>query len=382
MPHFIAKKIDFKPFPFIDSEYEFLGEYFSEKNPKESLIEVKYLNYHFFIKKIIRKNDILIKAEKITKPNPIGILKQALRILSKQSLVILHNLNNDKIRQISNSPFYIGAENISKLVLKNYNIEVGFGSGRHLLKVAQEYPLKLHIGLEIHTPSIEQVIRQIELLNLKNLYILNMDTRIFLEMLPSNQCENIFIHFPVPWNKKPHRRVLSEKFLLEALRVLKKNGVLDFRTDDEIYFEDVLKLGLKNSQISMQVNKNIDTNIVSKYEARWLKQEKNIFDIKIFSQEDNKDKKIEYDFKIDFFCGNLNNTKIIQKDIFLHIWDIFISKEKILVGVSMGDFDWPINKIIVLDKKTQEAYYFNSPPFLTQGNIKAHEELLKLWKAK
>jgi len=33
--------------------------------------------------------------------------------------------------------------------------------------------------------------------------ILDYDARVFLEFLPSNSAKQIFVHFPVPWDKNP-----------------------------------------------------------------------------------------------------------------------------------------------------------------------------------
>ena len=90
------------------------------------------------------------------------------------------------------------------------------------------------------------------------------------------------MHFPVPWNKKPHRRVFCKAFLQESLRVLDDNGLLHLRSDDEIYFRDALNLALSYKHINLQVQKNHKNAIVSKYEARWERQNKDIFDLKIF----------------------------------------------------------------------------------------------------
>ena len=86
-------------------------------------------------------------------------------------------------------------------------------TGIYLLHQAKKNPDTLFIGLEIHTPSAQQVLKQIELQNLDNIWVVNYDARLFLEMLPSNICSQIFVHFPVPWDKKPHRRVISKSFL-------------------------------------------------------------------------------------------------------------------------------------------------------------------------
>jgi len=50
---------------------------------------------------------------------------------------------------------------------------VGFGSGRHLLHQAINNPDILFIGIEIHFPSIEQVLKQI---TIKNLHVVSVDS--------------------------------------------------------------------------------------------------------------------------------------------------------------------------------------------------------------
>lgn len=54
------------------------------------------------------------------------------------------------------------------------------------------------------------------------------------------------MYFFVLWNEKKYCWVLSEKFLNEVLRVLKFRGFLELCIDDSFYFEDSLKLVLKN----------------------------------------------------------------------------------------------------------------------------------------
>jgi len=51
-----------------------------------------------------------------------------------------------------------------------------------------------------------------------------------MELIPSNIVGKVYVHFPVPWDKKPHRRVISTSFIEESRRVLKVGGQLELRT--------------------------------------------------------------------------------------------------------------------------------------------------------
>ncbi|MGL2859305.1 tRNA (guanosine(46)-N7)-methyltransferase TrmB, partial [Helicobacter pylori] len=257
--------------------------------------------------------------------------------------------------------------------------EIGFGSGRHLIELAKNNPTKTCLGIEIHTPSIAQALKQIELLDLKNLHILQGDGRLVLESMPNHRCEKIFVHFPVPWNDKKHRRVLSEKFLNEALRVLKPRGFLELRTDDSLYFEDSLKLALKNFQCEVEIKKNAQIPVISKYEARWNKLKKDIYDLRIYSLELNETPFDDhaFDFSFDTITIDkesvgaiLKTPKIIQEGYFVHVCNIYENKGDFLVELSMGDFDWPVRLFVLLAEN--QIFYLNKSPLKTLNNHKAH----------
>ena len=150
---------------------------------------MKSLPDEFFLRKVERpsKNNSIIKCEKSSKAQPTGIIKNAIKTLMEQQSnqhLITHNLNNNSPRQNLQSPFFKSVKYFLDFSQKCL-IEVGFGSGRHLLHLAKSNPHLICIGIEIHSPFIEQILRQIELLGLKNLYIIHTDARILLEILPS-----------------------------------------------------------------------------------------------------------------------------------------------------------------------------------------------------
>lgn len=395
MPHLLVQNFSIGKLPLVGDDCEILDEFFSLKNSRESLLFARHQGEEFFIRKIQRNQAQLLKAEKITKPNPVGILKNTLRFLAQkavqnQATILSSNLGDDMMRQKNQSLFFLKEKNFANLFFKNFFLEIGFGSGRHLLDLAKQNPHKIYIGIEIHTPSIEQILRQIQLQKLQNLYIACIDARILLETLPPNKCKGIYMHFPVPWNNKPHRRVMSQKFLLDALRVLKTNAFFEMRSDDEKYFRDSFEIALACDTARIEIIKNLSTCVVSKYEARWQKQGKNIFNFRIFSlANNNKGKKIKYNFIFNFKdfahlsdklfdLGRLTRVpKVIGENFFVQICEVFQSKSgDFVLVVSFGNFNRPVNKIIVFSKI--KAGYFNSDPLPTQDNIKAHKALFKI----
>lgn len=391
MPHFLSSHITLPSLPYQEGDYTFVYEATHYVHPLQSLILVRYKNEEFLLRKAKRphKQNWILKCEKSTQSLSTGHIKNALKILcSLQEGVISHNLNNNTPRQNLHSPFLKKMDFFLSFE-QECLIEIGFGSGRHLLHLAQNNPELICIGVEIHTPSIEQILRQIELLELKNLYIINCDARILLEILPSGIVHSLFVHFPVPWNKKPHRRVFSKPFLNQAMRVLRPKGFLHLRSDDEIYFQDALQLAIALDSVHFKVRKNHPDVITSKYEARWEREQKNIYDLLIFQtdcmpQRDQKPKNAQKNLHFDkILRKNLDNYahfpyKKIEQDWFLHIDALYRTQDVYVLALYFGDFNQPQSKFLHIDLDSQRTYYIGGDPIPTQATIKAHQHLMQI----
>jgi tRNA (guanine-N7-)-methyltransferase len=244
MPHIVIDKIKDINYPKKIDEVEFLFQ-------AENLIGVKTDNAQFLIKILKKDKGYLVKYDKITRPI-ISEIKKAYIAFTKlhNANIIFENINGIKEKLPDKNLINI-TDDLSNIDI----IEVGFGSGRHLLYLAKENPDKTILGIEIHKPSIEQVLKRLNLENIKNVKILNHDARIILSKIPSNKLTAIYVHFPVPWDKKPHRRVINKDFINESIRTLKKNGFLHLRTDSENYFNYSLNEFLNFKEIELNIKK-------------------------------------------------------------------------------------------------------------------------------
>ena len=407
MPHFIARKrLESSASKLDSSPYAY--KLYSIRSSSVSLIAMPYVyqNKHrfCFVYEIWRANDVLLKGVKSLRPIPSGLLKNALQALSKHYDVLQENLAHTALKQDIDSPFLLSEGEMVGLLESSQDtysqvfVEIGFGSGRHIVHLAKEHRDALVIGLEIHTPSVEQVLRQIEILGLENLYISCLDARQFLHAAISDSVEQMFIHFPVPWNSAKKRRVLNGVLLQEIMRVLKQAGSLEFRTDDREYFEDVLALAQDNQYASSTHMINAKQPITSKYEARWLAQEKDIFTITITpnaktSPRDSHEIGQKYAFGFDKKLVKSILAKA-SSDCFAHLWekrrfaqgflcvyDAFISKtqDRVAFLVHFGDFQYPCTRLVVLERiEIADAFeyqgqYFPEPPLQNQANAQAHE---------
>nr|WP_207202688.1 tRNA (guanosine(46)-N7)-methyltransferase TrmB [Campylobacter jejuni] len=360
------------------------------KNDNVSLIYTKVQEESFFLQIKKAQNGFVIKGDKHTKPSKIGYLQKALKIFKEGFCEDIINeafgLKNNAL--IEKTPFIVDNfdELLSKLQGKIY-IEIGFGSGRHLLYQAKENPNVLILGVEIYNPALTQVAKLAKAQNVNNILLIQSDARLLLSVLKSKSVEKIFLHFPVPWDKKPHRRVIGKDFCKECARVLTQNGRFELRTDSFEYFNFTLEQFLTFPVPKFSLRKNENLEISSKYEDRWKKQEKNIYDLWVwnfnqecrnyelnefnlssveFSKEDLK--KIEQNFK---------NITIKKDDFFLHFESIYKQDENLLLKVAFGAFNKPEHCYLHLDKTIDFAF---KEPFKIQENIKAINELKEILK--
>jgi len=383
MPHITVKPFDtsvIKEDRYLNTQLLFKA---NDLDSSDEIIGVEVENEKFLLCLKKSKQNWLLKYDKVTRPIDVNLVKQAIGDIS-QSLkldIVNSNINIRKTQTKLANQYEKSIEDFINVEFPfdTVSIEVGFGSGKHLLYQALNNPNRLFIGIEIHTPSAQQVLRQIELQSIKNIWVVNYDARLLLEMMPSNSCSNIFVHFPVPWDKKPHRRVISPSFLDESMRVLKKNGRLELRTDSYKYFWYSLDvfLGENVSKSSLEIRKNESLEVTSKYEARWLKQEKDIYDVFVTSLQNSPKRDFDFDFSFDnIVYKNKVLDKITKKPIlfdgfFFHFERVYrVSQSAILLKLTLGSFDRPEQKYIWMDNSM--SYYFGSPPVKTLTNYKAH----------
>ncbi len=283
MPNAHVKKSVLLDFPYDYDDFTFA---FKAESKYDALILVRHKNEKFFLCVVDKGDKFLIKADKLTRPTNVKILQDAMQTFIKGNnlSIISSNIYSKKNHLKTKSKFLKNIKDFTEFSPNSeMEIEIGFGSGRHLLHLAKQNPQKTYLGIEIHKPSIEQLLKQCQLQNIQNITVLDYDARIVLEVLSSNSVDKIYVHFPVPWDKKPHRRVISKDFLEVAMRVLKKGGKLELRTDSENYFKYSCELFLSLNRCEFSVKKNSNLEISSKYDDRWRKMQKNIYDLHLIN---------------------------------------------------------------------------------------------------
>jgi len=387
MPHLHIKEFKEITLPVEQDGVRFNFIAKNANHSDERLISTTVEGEDFFLLAKVEEKRSLLKTDKLTRPASIHNVHRALLAYAKMAGLEIIASNVPETKQ----NVYLQEETALKKIEffansfptdKEVRIEVGFGSGRHLLHQAANNPDILFIGIEIHRPSIEQVLKQSVIQKLDNLLVLDYDARLFMELVPSNLVGAIYVHFPVPWDKKPHRRVISTAFIKEARRVLKVGGTLELRTDSEKYYAYSYETFIAFNKITLQINKNRDIAVSSKYEDRWKKMQKNIYDVTMINDEYSEALCVVGNFV--FEKSNITEEEILElhdktfrfEGGFIHVERVYKIKDGMMLRISMGSFDRPEHLYVLI--KGSEVEYYPQAPLQSRSNLKAHQELVRI----
>src|SRR5262245_47765673 len=121
-------------------------------------------------------------------------------------------------------------------------LEIGFGSGEHLIWQAEHHRHVGFIGAEPFINGVASLLGKIETLALNTIRIRDGDARDVLAWLPPRSISRIFLLFPDPWPKRRHhkRRLISPEAVTDLARVLTGGGELRFASDDGDYVGEAL----------------------------------------------------------------------------------------------------------------------------------------------
>jgi len=134
-------------------------------------------------------------------------------------------------------------------------LEIGFGSGEHLVHQAEQNPDVGFIGAEPFINGISKFLRDHQARGLDNVRVLGDDVRPLLARLPDACLDRVFLLFPDPWPKARHwkRRFINTWNLDELGRVMKDGAELRVASDDRTYIRWTLRVAPVHPLFTWQV---------------------------------------------------------------------------------------------------------------------------------
>jgi tRNA (guanine-N7-)-methyltransferase len=124
-------------------------------------------------------------------------------------------------------------------------LEIGFGNGEHLARLAQAHPERDYLGIEVHRPGVGHLLMLAQTQDLTNIRVSDHDAvEVLNHQLPPESLDEVLVLFPDPWHKKRHhkRRLIQPPFVELVASRLKTGGVFRLATDWEEYATQMLEV--------------------------------------------------------------------------------------------------------------------------------------------
>jgi tRNA (guanine-N7-)-methyltransferase len=124
-------------------------------------------------------------------------------------------------------------------------LEIGFGMGDTTAHIARAMPEKDFIGVEVHTPGVGSLLKQIGEQDIHNLRLIQHDAvEVLRDMIPDGSLAGVHVFFPDPWHKARHnkRRLIQGPFVRHLAEKLAPGGYIHCATDWEDYAVQMLEV--------------------------------------------------------------------------------------------------------------------------------------------
>ena len=166
------------------------------------------------------------------------------------------------------------------------HIEVGMGKGRFLMDMAVLHPEINYVGIEMYDSVLLRAVQKREKLEteIKNLFFIRMDARQLPEVFAEGEVDRIYLNFSDPWppNRQRKRRLTWRAYLEVYDEILRQQGDLCFKTDNQRFFEwslqEICQFGWLLQNISLDLhNSDFEGNVMTEYEEKFSSEGSRIY---------------------------------------------------------------------------------------------------------
>ncbi|WP_165005429.1 MULTISPECIES: tRNA (guanosine(46)-N7)-methyltransferase TrmB [unclassified Enterococcus] len=178
------------------------------------------------------------------------------------------------------------------------HIEIGMGKGQFITGMAKAHPEINYIGVEMQVSVVSIALDKLIECPLPNLKLLHVDGSALTEYFADSEIDQIYLNFSDPWPKKRHekRRLTYKTFLAVDEQILRPEGEIHFKTDNQGLFEYSLasfsQYGLILQQVWLDLHQSdFEGNIMTEYEEKFSSRGQRIYRVEAKFPDKTKKKK-------------------------------------------------------------------------------------------
>ena len=175
-------------------------------------------------------------------------------------------------------------------------LEIGTGLGSFIRESSLKNGDVSYIGLEINTTVLYKAVNRYTALLAeqglspeplgRNLRFIRSDARFLPDYFAEGEIDRIYLNFSDPWpkEKSANKRLTSPVFLKHYEHILKQDGTIEFKTDNEGLFdyslESIPQAGWELTAVTRDLHADpvlSEGNIMTEYEAKFSAKGNRIF---------------------------------------------------------------------------------------------------------
>jgi len=165
------------------------------------------------------------------------------------------------------------------------HVEIGCGKGKFITTMAERHPEINFLAVELQAEVILRALQRTEGREIPNLVFVQHNAAMLTDLFAPGEVSLIYLNFSDPWPKKRHakRRLTYPSFLAIYRQVLKPDGEIHMKTDNEKLFEFSLNqfaaegFQLRNITFDLHNSPFAADNVMTEYEERFTAKGQRIY---------------------------------------------------------------------------------------------------------
>lgn len=165
------------------------------------------------------------------------------------------------------------------------HVEIGCGKGRFINTLAAQHPDINFIAVELKAEVVLRAVQRTEYREIPNLAFVQYNAAMLTDLFADHEITRLYLNFSDPWPKTRHakRRLTYSSFLQTYRQVLKPDGEIHLKTDNEKLFEFSLnqmaaeRFQLRNITFDLHQSKLAQDNVMTEYEERFSSRGQRIY---------------------------------------------------------------------------------------------------------